>query len=185
MASGGGVIPDQNTAPSNATPPIRRSYLLKVSILVNVVLAVAIIVILTLAIVPTVQVEKPGVAWFGISAGSCPSGCVAFVPPSEFCPPQSYDSVTGNVTLSLMWATESGHQVQKFWVWSDDYLTSPGTYVYTVYNSSAGNFSYESPTLAVSLCRYDLNFGAISAAPETVAVTVVTTYTYTATAPML
>lgn len=174
------------TAPKPPGSPLGRSRRLRGSVLVSVILAVVVIIVLVLATIPLVQVVRPGVAWFGVRVASCPSGCVSLGHSSEFCPPVSYNSVTGNVTLSFTWVTESGHSIQKFWMYVNEYpLNSYGSFVYTATNISAGNFSYESPTLAVSLCRDSVDFGATSATPDTVAVTMVTTYTYTTTVPIL
>src|SRR5208282_5807833 len=121
-------------------PPASRSPALKASIMINVAAVVAIIVIVILASVPLVQVDRTSVAWFGIKLGPGPGDLISYGHPGEFCPPQGgsdWAGVTGNVTLSFTWATKSGDPIENFSLWGEDYLKSPGSYLYRENNSSA------------------------------------------------
>jgi len=156
--------------------------------MINVAAVVAIIVIVILASVPLVQVDRTSVAWFGIKLGPGPGDLISYGHPGEFCPPQGgsdWAGVTGNVTLSFTWATKSGDPIENFSLWGEDYLKSPGSYLYRENNSSAGNFSSESPTIAQSVCNFSLDFSAGLASTDSVAIAVVVSYTYQATVPEL
>jgi hypothetical protein len=153
----------------------------------------AITVLLFLVSVPLVNVQRPGVAWFGITLEyySGPSDSVFNAHVGEFCPPQGDNSalVVGNVTLSLTWTSANGRPVSNFNIYAADYPVANdsnfGTYVYVVNNSSGGGFSSESSKIFISLCNYPLTIGAGVPMGDSVKVTIETVYTYNTTAPVL
>ncbi len=105
----------------------------------------------------------------------------------EFCPlpPRDSNGFTGSETFTLAWATVNGTRLPNFNVYVPNYMgILPGTYVYSVANSSQGNFSQQVQG-AGALCNWALDFGATFATYDHVILVISTSTTYLVEVPLI
>ncbi len=158
----------------------------------GVLLAAALTLTATFTLVPIPRglIYAKGTAFLELSPpanGTIPGQGVILGFGGEFCPlaPRDSNGFTGSETFTLSWATVNGTRLPNFNVYVPSYMgILPGTYVYSVANSSQGNFSQQVQG-AGALCNWALDFGATFASYDRVILVISTATTYVEEAPLI